>query len=230
MDVFNQQRYDIIHQLEASEKAIKAASDYAIDTEYYTELLIDGTRPIFYGAITDAAKPVFDMLGVAGEVTIDQQPVIKFVDKFTNKYAKATNKTTVTKLRKTLQEGINAGESIPQLRDRVNLMFDSMERSRATQIARTETVRASNFGAEEAMIQSGVVEGKEWLVAYDERTCEFCLAMESNFQELGTSFFEEGQIAPGTEGGSIEISYADVDNPPLHVSCRCTIIPVVKER
>jgi len=96
-------------------------------------------------------------------------------------------------------------------------------------IARTETIRASNFGAEEAYIQSGVVEGKEWLTAFDERTCTSC-------EEMGGK--TSGKPRTAKLGQSFDVSDIDMNfdytegempYPPLHPSCRCSLIAILIE-
>jgi len=72
-----------------------------------------------------------------------------------------------------------------------------------------------------------VVEGKEWLVAFDERTCEFCMSVKGEYN-LDQEFFEKGDTVTGTEGGKLPVNFSNVEAPPLHPNCRCTIIPVIK--
>jgi len=90
-------------------------------------------------------------------------------------------------------------------------------------IARTETIRASNFGAEEAYRQSGVVKGKEWLTSFDKRTCPDCEDMDGKKAGLGKSF--------DTTGLDVDLDYTEGAMPhsPLHVSCRCTIVAILIE-
>jgi len=109
--------------------------------------------------------------------------------------------TTERHIRGLLAEGMDAGESLPSLTKRIGEYFsnDSI-RNRARVIARTETIWASNAGQELAWEASGVVEAKEWLVAEDERLCEYCMAAAKMFNRdmggralgLGKAFFEQG--------------------------------------
>lgn len=84
--------------------------------------------------------------------------------------------------------------------------------ARATTIARTETAFADNAGTLIAWDASGEVEGKEWLVA-DSRVCPLCTPMDGVRVELDGTFTAQD----GTE----------VDGPPLHPNCRCTLLPVL---
>jgi len=76
---------------------------------------------------------------------------------------------------------------------------------RAIMIARTETVRASNSGALINYKKNGIKEVR-WVSALSNRTCEYCAA-------------QNGIVYPVDSGVQ----------PPLHMMCRCTLVPVVKE-
>jgi hypothetical protein len=91
---------------------------------------------------------------------------------------------------------------------------------RATTIARTETLRASNSGAV-SVIQSAVKSGalprgtvKTWMVAKDERTCARCLSIPK-IQPDGVPVDEPFAWHAGNQDGQIMLA-------PLHPDCRCT--------
>jgi len=148
-------------------------------------------------------------IGVSFDVT--NPKVIKWIKDRCGLLIKSISDTTLKKLRKTLAEGVEAGESIPHLASRISNVYDEAKGSRAVKIARTETLSASNQGNLQAYIQSGVVEKKEWLTALDERTCEECMAMNGQIVDINKSFS------------------CGLSAPPLHPSCRCTIVPVIKD-
>lgn len=159
--------------------------------------------------------------GALAEIGIDiafdvtNPEVVKWIKKRTGELIKNKDKTgildvTLDKLRKTLEEGVQAGESIPKLASRVSAVYDEAKGSRAIKIARTETITASNRGALEGYKQSGVVEKKEWLVSED--ACDICLDIEAQGPiDLDETF----------KGG--------FDAPSAHPNCRCTILPVISE-
>ncbi len=83
-------------------------------------------------------------------------------------------------------------------------------KERATVIARTETNRASNQGALAGYKASGVVGGKQWLTAEDDKVSPEC-------EENGNA----GVLA-------LSANFPSGDEaPPVHPNCRCTIVPVV---
>jgi len=126
-------------------------------------------------------------------------------------FIKDVNDFTRSTLKDSLKEGLANEESIDELKKRVSGIFDIADKSRSEKIARTETLRSTNFATEEAYRQSDIVEAKEWLTATDELVCEECAPMDGDVADLGQGF-------------------KSVDYPPLHPNCRCTLLPVLKER
>jgi SPP1 gp7 family putative phage head morphogenesis protein len=118
-----------------------------------------------------------------------------------------------------------AGESTFQLRARVELIMGSASTMRADRIARTEVARAQGYGDIQAWSQSGIVESKEWYTARDEHVCPFCNALDGKVFKLTESIFSKGDAF--TVGDQkLDLSYDDVQSAPLHVSCRCALLPV----
>ena len=164
--------------------------------------------------VEEAGQAELDTLIVGVDFDVSNPRAIQFIEKRKIKL-KQVNDTTEKAIRKQLTQGIDLGESIPELRKRVQGVFADASKNRATTIARSETIRASNAGAEEAYIQSGVVEGKEWLAEMGPRTCEFCLAMNGKTMGLGQNFFALGEQMT-VDGQTMHFDYDDVQYPPLH--------------
>ncbi len=135
--------------------------------------------------------------------------------------------TTNNKLADIINESLVEGLSIVKIRNKITDLFKEMSDYRAERIARTETTHATNFATEQAYIESEVVEKKEWLTAIDERTCPHCMAMNRKTISLGKSWYKKGDAMIGIDGSRLEFSYEDIDHPPLHTNCRCTLIPVL---
>ena len=102
--------------------------------------------------------------------------------------------------------------------------LERLQDARSEKIARTETIRAQNKAEIAVWEQSGVVSGKVWFTPMDERTCPDCEVMNGTELGLSESYFNKGDT---TEQG-LNLNYEDVDGPPLHPQCRCTLIPIVK--
>lgn len=94
-----------------------------------------------------------------------------------------------------------------------------LHKKRADIIARTELSYAWNFGQYDAILEGrdkGYINGKvvkEWITAYDERTCPFCGAMDGLIIDLEGTF-------PTANGTTAFV-------PPAHQQCRCTVGYVV---
>ena len=102
-----------------------------------------------------------------------------------------------------LAEGYKLGESIPHLMDRLEQTLTDFSQARLEMIARSETLMASQKGAIESYIQSGVIHEVEWLATEDERACEECSQLNGK-----------------------KFNVSEVPELP-HPSCRCTVVPII---
>ena len=109
---------------------------------------------------------------------------------------------TATLLGNQLKLGFEAGESMNDLRKRVESVFEGCSKTRALVIARTETIMASNEGALWGYEASGVVEKVDFYPAPD--ACDDCLSLVGEY----TLSEAHGMI-------------------PVHPNCRCTYLPIV---
>lgn len=133
--------------------------------------------------------------------------------------------TTLAKLKQVLEEAIAEGAGLKELEDRVGEIYAFSDSYRAAQVAHTETFRIANDATHESWNQSGVVKTIKWYTASDENVCEFCGPMDGKVIDISDGFFGKGETVTGREGGTLDLNYEDVDNPPLHVQCRCFIRP-----
>lgn len=137
------------------------------------------------------------------------------------------NDTTVKRLRKTLADGIAAGEGAADLRRRIEETFDSISRYGAERIARTESIWAWNEGAVQGYRQSTVVEKMTWISSNDDRSCDFCPTMDGKVIGVNENFFNQGDNL--NVGDSVlRFDYEPIGHPPLHPQCRCAIAPIIE--
>lgn len=101
-----------------------------------------------------------------------------------------------------LTEGINRGESIPKLAERIAEKVKEIGIVRATVMARTETITAFTQGTIIRYQQAGI-EKAEWLTAKDMRLCAQCLALDGKIFRLDSNH----------------------EIPPRHPMCRCALLP-----
>jgi HK97 family phage portal protein len=155
-------------------------------------------------------------------------PAEKYLREHEGKLVRSVSDTVDHKIRNDLADGVQAGESTPELSTRLKSSVDEMSGVGSERIARTETARAFMAAREDSWKESGVVWGKRWQLAPE--ACEFCeaAAREYGVQPLGSPFFKRGAVLTGTMGGSMKMDYADVDGPPLHPNDRCSIVMVME--
>lgn len=154
--------------------------------------------------------------------------LLELMRKSTAKMAKNFNQETLDKLSASLTQGIEEGEGLGELKQRVNGLYDLAEQYRAERLARTETLKTSNAATNWAYKQTGYVKAKEWYA--NPGACEICDVFDGKVIGLDETYAEVGQSIDYTDSKGNEQSYAidydTIENPPVHPNCRCTIVPV----
>lgn len=145
--------------------------------------------------------------------------VLDWLGKRTGRFGAGVTDTIARDITRELQEAYNNSETIAQVKERIQHVFDVAD-TRATTIARTEMVGASNQGALEGYKQSGVVEQVEWLAAMDERTRETHAMASGQVVPIGENFKVGGDEMPAPGQGA---------DPAENCNCRCTLLPVVRK-
>ncbi len=147
--------------------------------------------------------------------------VEKFIGRTLTKTAEEITQTTIGKITKQLQDGIAAGESIPDLAFRIGEVYESAVGSRSVMIARTEVVGSYSAGSLEAYKQSGVVERVEWIATRDDRVRDDHLALDGKIIKLGKAW---------TFGDGVKTKGPGLSGVGGHdINCRCALAPVVDE-
>lgn len=230
-DIFRDQEREVLEKLR---KQYKVISEKGFEMKINIPFLLLSLKkenkkmavavtPLLSEDIKETGQYALDEIGIP--MTFEETALVAtYLDKHPIKFSTVVNETTNTRLKKQFIEGLSKGEGIDKLSKRVESIFKQSTVYRAKMIARTEVSRATNFATVEGYRQSGVVKGKEWLTAFDERTCDQCASMNGKVIKLDDNYFDKGDTYMG-----IKIDYDNVGEPPLHASCRCTIIPYIKE-
>lgn len=121
--------------------------------------------------------------------------------------------TTLEKLDRTLSEGLEAGEGIIDLSDRVNEVYDEFSTYRSDMIARTEATYANAKGNIEGFRQSGVANAKEWINSGDDRVRDE----------------HENGIGVGGEIVGLDEDFSNGLSEPGEPNCRCVVGPAFIE-
>lgn len=172
------------------------------------------------------AKTALESTGAAMGVSFDLGPsasVKKMVRKRANKLAGHVSDSTYKQVKRNLVRGIEKGEAIPQLAQRVQDAMKHASTHRATVIARTEVMSAYNGSVYEGAqdLPGDVVGGMQWISTNDERTRPAHLDADGQIVELGDAFEVDGE----------ELKYpGDPDGSPENIiQCRCTTAIVTPE-
>ncbi len=196
----------------ANKKQLKTfkAKDYFEDNEddYLNQAQLDFTPLLIDQAIL-AGQEALKLINSEDIYTPDnlRAQIAKNVANFTQSLLD----TDRQKLIDILSEGIEQGESIADIRNTITADFADYSKNQAMLITRTEVARASTQGVLDAWEQSGLVEGKQWVVMEGGDECD---AYDGEIEALDGNFY------PDTT------EFADGD-PPLHPNCKCQLIPVL---
>jgi SPP1 gp7 family putative phage head morphogenesis protein len=151
------------------------------------------------------------------EFDIEDAYVREFVRDRANKLAGQVTDTTYAQITDALAQGVQAGETIPEIAQRVRHVFDIATEVRSETIARTEVISAYNGSATTvaAQLPSAVVGGQEWIAVEDARTRPRHAAADGEIVPIGQPFISTGEAMayPGDPNGSAENI----------VNCRCTV-------
>jgi HK97 family phage portal protein len=222
--IFRRQKDQILKP----EKAVDL-DDYLLDEEDETKLMIEAYNPLIKKIVKDQGDRAALLAGMGrGAFDMATKEVQEYLKERIYKFSFEINEETNKLLSETLADGVAQGEGVPLLRKRVDELFSGMEKYRSERIARSEVIRASGFATTQAYEQSGVVEAVEWMTTNDDVTCEFCEPLDGKQVDLGKSFFKVGDDYVGSDGGVLDLSYENINFPPLHPNCRCTVVPVIK--
>lgn len=98
-------------------------------------------------------------VGTSLSFDIQRQATERFLETVTAPFSKNITKGISNRIRRELTKGIIAGETIPQMAERVKKVFASVNDSRALLIARTESARAHGVGTARGYRETGKVSG-----------------------------------------------------------------------
>lgn len=214
-----------LHQNVGKRKKLTKAFDlFNVDDEIATG--IDLFTPLLEQISAMSAAEAYSLLDVKGAY-IPSKTLRERIAKNIKLFVKSVIGTDEAKLTDILEQGIANGSSIADLEREIRANFGDFRKTQSERIARTETLRASAEGTLDAYKESGVVEGQQWLTAMDERVCPYCEPMNGKIIGLSENWFGKGDSYYGTSDSPLKFDFSSVDTPPLHVNCRCDLLPVL---
>lgn len=229
--IFAQQKAEALNNLEAHSSSLtKASGQKLFDDAAYDKLMTDKLQPMLIDLTTTQGAIAMVFAGDEDDEFTTSAKIRSILQRNTKKMASNFNDETLDALNATLAEGIQEGEGIGALKGRVGDVYDQVEGYRQERIARTETLKASNNATVEGYRQTGYVTGKMWVVNPD--ACDECSEFDGKTIGLDDSYVNQGETYSFTnsDGDTEEKTndYDDIDEPPLHPNCRCTIAPVAE--
>lgn len=208
--MFKQQMKEILEGIDKGERPKLSSKD---EQERFDKLV----GRTYLDMMRRQARLSFQLVGISKELKAQDSFVQRLSNYFSDLNFSITPKITQEtndKLRTIFTEASDEGQGVGEIKTNVRQLFEDMAGYRAERIARTEIIRGSNYATEQAWIESGVVESKEWLATNDERVDQDCLDLNGKVVSLG-------------KRGTFSSAGETVERPPLHVNCRCTLVPVV---
>lgn len=232
----------VSQQLESVASTLRSggATGYTLAQQASVEM----TNPKWGRMIEDAAKPyIEEIVRIGGEagLSVVQSPIAAFaadapnvqawVDRSVTRLSEDIRFGTVTRVSDLIGNALDRGESIPDIAGQLtDAGYDKM---RAENIARTESARAYSQGNIEGWEQSGVVGGKAWSLSPG--ACEWCVAAAARFGKdeqaipLRANFFDKGSELILADGRRMRFDYSEINGPPIHNMCRCSLLPVLSD-
>jgi HK97 family phage portal protein len=230
---FRQQRKELVDKLAAALNGRDAKScDCTKDTEQVIarvvfDLQVENKKlrvinRIFFERASDLgiAQAVNEVTGLKGDELKDEVRRIKLSPAVRNSLAVSSekvskvNKTTREAIARNLRQGLESGEGLPQLTDRIEGVLDT-SRGRAGNIARTQVSGAVSAGRHAGMVEAGV-EKKAWLTAGDD-------VVRDTHREAGIKYKAGIPIDEAFVVGGEELMYpGDPSGSPAEIiNCRC---------
>lgn len=114
-------------------------------------------------------------------------------------------------IRQAVKEAMTHGDSPQQLASRLK-QSHAFSKWRSQTIARTEMARADGMGTYIGWVESGLVGGKQWITAEDDKVSEICNANHDAGVIGLHEYFPSGDLMQ-----------------PSHPNCRCTVVAVLNE-
>lgn len=193
--------------LQAKEFQYKAISDMLFDFDKSVATGISMITPFIQAYIKESGKRGNDVARGDG-FDMDSARVQNFIPERAKYFANSINETTQADLFKTIQDGIDAQETIDDISKRVALVYEQAQDYRTDMIARTEVAASSNFGTVEGYKQAGVTQ-QQWIVVNPQD--EDCLENDGEVRDIGDAF-------PSGD-----------NQAPVHPNCMCTTIPIFND-
>jgi len=189
-----------------------------------------GSERLYRQVMENAGQEELNMLDVDFDFDVYNPAINSFLGEKVEEFSRNVLSSKADRLQRTLITGMEKGEGISQLSQRVKDVYKgtSLTGYDLERIARTEVVAASNAGQQFAYEQSEVVEEKEWLSTKDGRTrganpddrCNH-FGMDRQRVPLDKPFVDSRCGARLMHPGDTSLGAGAA----AVINCRCTMVP-----
>ncbi len=158
------------------------------------------------------------------------QAALRYLREYRLSTVKNIGDTSRDRAIEAINDWMQSGEHLDKLTDRLQKLV--YPPSRAEAIAVTEVTRVMAEGNMQLWESAGVVTGKQWLTAFDERVCPICGPMHGTIVELENNWNFTPEMranSPTLDKALNSIKQSSFRAPPAHVNCRCYLQPVILE-
>jgi len=200
----------------------KGLADTLLNMSDEDQNFSDALTPVLTALTLEQGQLALEFSGAADSKYQISKALTAAIAASTKKMSQNFDADTVDELNDTLNEGLQNGESIDELSDRVSDVYDQASDYRSDRVARTESSAASNGATLDAYQQNPVVVAMTWFA--NPGACEYCAELDGTTVGLEDVFVAQGDSVDVGDD-SYQADYGDVDTPPLHPNCSCTIVP-----
>jgi len=155
---------------------------------------------------------------------ISGEDATSFAQEHGYKFAQSISEGTAKDVRKIFVEMNSTGLTGDEVRTRLRETFKGYQDYRVDRIARTETIRSSNAASVRSYQKSGI-KNIQWITS--SAACPYCAPFDGKIISIGSSFLLDGTVfmPEGAPEGTqpMPVKYGNIDFPPLHPNCECTV-------
>lgn len=203
----------IINDTKADSSVVTKAEPFNEETK---DMLINEARiqlePLLQNMASIAGQDANKLIGLADPYIISEA-LRKHIQSNVAKFTESMVETDQKHLIDLIIAGIEKGQGVPEISSGIKSDFTAYSAKQSTLITRTEVMRSATQASVDAFRQSGVVQGKQWVIAGAVDNCADydgdVVTLDGNFY-TGSGDFQDG-------------------NPPLHPNCKCVLIPVLEK-
>lgn len=155
------------------------------------------------------------------------QSLLERTSALIDRAAKKVSETNSELIGGIIRDGLAAEKTQQEIAQAIDDAFNNqIESWRSERLARTEVVRISNLGEQDSVQQWGDFVGatvtKTWRTNSPE-PCEFCTALNGKKVSVGGLFLGQNGKLLGTDGSVFTNTYDDLETPPIHPNCACSV-------